>query len=194
LNATELHMGVSGRGPPIELGISELQRSGGQAQSDYIRDFTGHGWECDRGYYKHGTECLPVVVPAHASLDHSGHGWTCDQGYQRVGNDCVMVIVPPNASLDYSGTAWECHDGYVRRGERCIGLDDATDDEVRELMIAASIAAYPGNCPCPYNTDRAGRRCGGRSAYSRPGGHSPLCYKSDISDEMVTRFRSQYQR
>lgn len=26
-----------------------------------------------------------------------------------------------------------------------------------------------GSCDCPYDTDSAGRRCGGRSAYSRPG-------------------------
>ena len=44
---------------------------------------------------------------------------------------------------------------------------------------------YSGNCPCPYFTDRAGRRCGGRSAWSRVGGASPLCYENDISDQMV---------
>ncbi|MEO0409166.1 MAG: hypothetical protein AAF289_17625 [Cyanobacteria bacterium P01_A01_bin.135] len=33
-----------------------------------------------------------------------------------------------------------------------------------------------GSCDCPYDTDSAGRRCGKRSAYSRPGGASPVCY------------------
>ncbi|BDA75944.1 hypothetical protein CAL7716_101100 (plasmid) [Calothrix sp. PCC 7716] len=33
-----------------------------------------------------------------------------------------------------------------------------------------------GSCECPYDTDRRGRSCGGRSAYSRPGGASPVCY------------------
>ncbi|BAZ18416.1 hypothetical protein NIES4071_103010 (plasmid) [Calothrix sp. NIES-4071] len=33
-----------------------------------------------------------------------------------------------------------------------------------------------GSCECPYDTDRRGRRCGGRSAYSRPGGSAPACY------------------
>ncbi len=36
-----------------------------------------------------------------------------------------------------------------------------------------------GSCSCPYDTDRAGRRCGGRSAYSKPGGASPKCYTTD---------------
>lgn len=37
-------------------------------------------------------------------------------------------------------------------------------------------APSSGRCDCPYHTDRAGRRCGARSAYSRPGGRSPRCY------------------
>lgn len=44
----------------------------------------------------------------------------------------------------------------------------------RNEIILQSIASYQGSCPCPYNTDRAGRRCGKRSAWSRPGGYSPI--------------------
>lgn len=58
---------------------------------------------------------------------------------------------------------------------------------IRDALIQRSIAHYPGNCPCPYNRDRAGRKCGKRSAYSRPGGHSPLCYRSDVTEAMVRR-------
>lgn len=36
--------------------------------------------------------------------------------------------------------------------------------------------AYVGSCDCPYDLMSNGRRCGGRSAYSRPGGRSPQCY------------------
>lgn len=56
--------------------------------------------------------------------------------------------------------------------------------EIAQKIIAASITNYPGSCPCPYNTDRAGRRCGGRSAYSKPGGYAPLCFEQDITPEM----------
>ncbi|MDM7850171.1 SH3 domain-containing protein [Pseudochrobactrum kiredjianiae] len=35
---------------------------------------------------------------------------------------------------------------------------------------------YVGTCDCPYDLMRNGRRCGGRSAYSRPGGRNPQCY------------------
>lgn len=35
---------------------------------------------------------------------------------------------------------------------------------------------YVGTCDCPYDLMRNGRRCGGNSAYSKPGGRSPQCY------------------
>ena len=43
-----------------------------------------------------------------------------------------------------------------------------SDAQVKQQIIRESIASYPGPCACPYNTDRAGRSCGRRSAYSRP--------------------------
>lgn len=68
-------------------------------------------------------------------------------------------------------------------------LKPQTDKQIKRLLIGQSIASYSGSCPCPYNTDRAGRRCGKRSAYSKPGGASPLCYDRDVSDGMVAAYR-----
>lgn len=64
-----------------------------------------------------------------------------------------------------------------------------TDAQIRQALVRQSIANYSGSCPCPYSTDRAGRRCGGRSAYSRPGGAAPLCYPSDVSAAQVAAYR-----
>lgn len=66
-----------------------------------------------------------------------------------------------------------------------------TDAQIRQRLIRQSIASYPGSCPCPYSVDRAGRRCGGRSAYSRPGGYAPLCYPSDVTAEDIRRARGR---
>jgi endonuclease YncB( thermonuclease family) len=66
-----------------------------------------------------------------------------------------------------------------------------SDAQIRRAIMEQSLTYYSGRCPCPYNVDRAGRRCGGRSAYSRPGGASPLCYPSDVSDAQVQAFRSR---
>jgi hypothetical protein len=66
---------------------------------------------------------------------------------------------------------------------------ELTDAEIRTLLIRRSLASYSGNCPCPYFVDRAGRRCGARSAYSKPGGESPLCFPEDVTPAMIQAFR-----
>jgi hypothetical protein len=66
---------------------------------------------------------------------------------------------------------------------------DLPDSAIRELLIKQSIAAYPGNCPCPYFLDRAGRRCGARSAHSKQGGYAPLCFPGDVTKEMIEEFK-----
>lgn len=70
-------------------------------------------------------------------------------------------------------------------------LPALTDAEIRERIIQESLRGYRGNCPCPYNLMRNGRECGGSSAYSKPGGASPLCYPKDISDGMVRQYRQR---
>jgi len=63
--------------------------------------------------------------------------------------------------------------------------------EIKKAIIQASLATYSGSCPCPYNVDRAGRRCGKRSAYSRPGGASPICFEEDVTPAMVEAYRQR---
>jgi len=67
----------------------------------------------------------------------------------------------------------------------------ATNEEIKQELIRQSISSYSGSCPCPYNSARNGSRCGGRSAYSRPGGYSPLCYPSDVTNDMIMKYRNQ---
>jgi hypothetical protein len=50
---------------------------------------------------------------------------------------------------------------------------------IAALIVEASRRAYYATghpCACPDDRMRNDRSCGGRSAYSRPGGASPLCY------------------
>jgi len=67
-----------------------------------------------------------------------------------------------------------------------------TDAQIRQKIIRASITSYPGTCPCPYNVMRNGRSCGGRSAYSRPGGYAPKCYPNDVSAAEVEEYRRSH--
>lgn len=64
-----------------------------------------------------------------------------------------------------------------------------TDAQIKQTLIRESIASYPGNCPCPYNSASNGSSCGKRSAWSRAGGYAPLCYPSDVTPEMVRQYR-----
>ncbi len=75
-------------------------------------------------------------------------------------------------------------------GERPDTLEVA---KIAALIVAASRSAYYARgrpCACPDDTMRNGRRCGGNSAYSKPGGARPLCFASDVSPEMIARFRA----
>jgi len=69
---------------------------------------------------------------------------------------------------------------------------EMSDEQVREQIVRESVASYSGRCPCPENTDSAGRRCGARSAYSKPGGARPICYPQEVSDQQVREFRTRH--
>lgn len=63
---------------------------------------------------------------------------------------------------------------------------------IAKLLIAESIAQYPGPCACPYQSTRNGSSCGRRAAYVRPGGYSPLCFAKDVTPEMVAGYRQNH--
>jgi hypothetical protein len=66
------------------------------------------------------------------------------------------------------------------------------DVEVRQKIVEGSVAAYLAtgrSCACPYNSARDGSSCGERGAYNRPSGALPVCYPSDVTDEMVEDYR-----
>lgn len=53
------------------------------------------------------------------------------------------------------------------------------------VILGAAAAAQGGGsspsydesgCDCPYDYDVNGNQCGDRSAWSRPGGRTPICY------------------
>src|SRR5215831_6035890 len=74
------------------------------------------------------------------------------------------------------------------------GVSDAA---VAAMIIQASRNAYYATghpCACPDDLMRNGRRCGGSSAYIRPGGAQPLCSVADVSPEMINRYRARLTR
>lgn len=67
----------------------------------------------------------------------------------------------------------------------------ASDDAIKRQIIEESIRSYRGSCPCPYNTMRNGAQCGGRSAYSKPGGASPICYPEQVTPAMLADYKKR---
>jgi hypothetical protein len=71
--------------------------------------------------------------------------------------------------------------------------NELTDAQIQNIIIKESVTSYLqsiGNCPCPYNKDRAGRSCGKRSAWAKPGGRSPICYPNDVTKEMLENYKN----
>lgn len=64
-----------------------------------------------------------------------------------------------------------------------------SDAQIKENIIKESIAEYPGICACPFNRARNGSSCGKRSAWSKAGGYSPICYKDEVTKEMIKAWR-----
>jgi hypothetical protein len=65
---------------------------------------------------------------------------------------------------------------------------------IAAAIVQASRAEYHAGgrpCACPDDRARNGSSCGGRSAYSRPGGAAPLCYLSDVTAAMIESYRQR---
>jgi hypothetical protein len=73
-----------------------------------------------------------------------------------------------------------------------VGRSPLGDAQIKQAIIKQSIAEYPGNCPCPYNSARNGSSCGGRSAWSRGGGYAPMCFPKDVSAAQVRAYRENH--
>lgn len=83
-----------------------------------------------------------------------------------------------------------CAEGPVRSAELTT-KDALADAATIAAIIAASVAAYKAMgrpCACPDDRANNGSACGGRSAWSRPGGAKPLCFASDVTPQIVSDY------
>lgn len=91
-----------------------------------------------------------------------------------------------------AGVPEELLPGGQAAGAGGAGDAELSDGAIRQLIIADSIAAYDGPCPCPYNVAADGKQCGARSAYTRQGGAAPICFSEQVTDDMVEVYREQH--
>jgi hypothetical protein len=70
---------------------------------------------------------------------------------------------------------------------------DTETDKVKEHILNVAVASYGGGCVCPFNKTARDESCNNRSQYdqaSKAGTIKPICYKADITEEMVRSFKS----
>jgi hypothetical protein len=70
------------------------------------------------------------------------------------------------------------------------------DQQIADWIIQESRAAYYATghpCACPDDLARNGSLCGGRSAYSRPGGAEPMCFPKDVTKTEIDTYRAQHR-
>jgi hypothetical protein len=103
-----------------------------------------------------------------------------------------LVLVLGGSVLGGSASGAEAADRAEELAEKAAGKKRLSDAQIKKILIDESIAAYDGNCPCPYNRARNGSRCGRRSAYDREGGAAPLCFPADVTAEMVQAYRDAH--
>jgi hypothetical protein len=78
-----------------------------------------------------------------------------------------------------------------------IGEAALTAAAIAAIIVKTSRDQYYATghpCACPDDLMRNGRACGGRSAYSRPGGAAPLCYPTDVTAAMIESYRQTASR
>lgn len=71
-----------------------------------------------------------------------------------------------------------------------------TDPEITNRIIQESRQRYYATghpCACPDDLARNGSHCGGRSAYSRPGGAEPKCFPQDVSKAEIDAYRAEHR-
>ncbi|MGH1577372.1 SH3 domain-containing protein [Planktotalea sp.] len=164
---------------PVALGRAEddtLQRSGALKVPQYLY-VTATRLNVRRGPAQSNARIGVLSHGAKVAVIEQRGGWTRING-ARDGTQLSGWV----SSKYVSATAPRAAPKTEKTRVRAVATPSNRDiTQARKAIIRQSIAAYPGNCPCDYNRDRAGHRCGKRSAWSRRGGYAPLCYESDVT-------------
>jgi hypothetical protein len=107
----------------------------------------------------------------------------------------VQVTVPaPNSSTPTPSAKADLSDKPARPDNKRKVEAALTAAAIAAIIVQASRDQYHatgGPCACPDDTARNGSSCGGRSAYSRPGGAAPLCYPGDVTAAMIEQHRQR---
>jgi uncharacterized membrane protein len=99
-----------------------------------------------------------------------------DMGNDAAGDETMRALILAALVSASAGTAYAA----------------PTDRDVAAAIVAKCRAIYHAGgrpCACPDDLARNGSRCGGRSAYVRPGGALPRCSVGDVSAHEIADYR-----
>jgi hypothetical protein len=102
------------------------------------------------------------------------------------------ALVKPSPSLTSSAKATQPSPSSSQPDTKRKVEVALTAAAIAAIIVKASRDQYYATghpCACPDDLMRNGRACGGRSAYSRPGGAEPLCYPTDVTQSMIEAYR-----
>jgi hypothetical protein len=106
----------------------------------------------------------------------------------------TVMAQAPNSSSPTPSAKADLSDKPARPDNKRKVEAALTAAAIAAIIVQASRDQYHATgkpCACPDDTARNGSACGGRSAYSRPGGAEPLCYPSDVTAAMIEQYRQK---
>lgn len=106
----------------------------------------------------------------------------------------LVFVATVIATLCFRSAFAEAQPEVSGKDKAAVALSAAAIITLIIQMSRSSYHAAGRPCACPEDLNRGGRRCGATSAYSRPGGARPLCYPTDVSSEIIEKFRSSLVR
>lgn len=76
-----------------------------------------------------------------------------------------------------------------------IAIKEMNNKEIIDLMMQDSIIKFAGqDCPCPYDKDKQGRLCAGKSLYLDASViDKPLCYPNDVTTKQLIEYRQKHR-
>ncbi len=106
----------------------------------------------------------------------------------------MVMAQAPNSSSPTPSAKPDLSDKPARPNDKRKVETALSAAAIAAIIVHASRDQYHATgrpCACPDDTARNGSSCGGRSAYSRPGGAEPLCYPTDVTPTMIEQYRQK---
>ena len=65
---------------------------------------------------------------------------------------------------------------------------DLFEGPVEQKALNWAVSNYSGACACPFSLDSMGALCADQSAYSLGTAGAPICYLSEVTFDLITRY------